>query len=193
MYYYNRPIGTYTFIAVFALSMIVTLSSDGEFTLMGFAISIFWGMVAYGGGNILWALVGDVIAPYIENNRDITEDGKDSIAQRLKLPQQESSTTIMPDTPLQTPGNNLERQINKVINDGKLWAKGMTILTSEEEEQLRLYFKRRWESPIDDVELPSFLINSLRDKLQERGLASSGELTERGKRTIPWGKAMVDR
>lgn len=167
MYYYNRPINTYVFIFAFSLSMIVVLSSDGKFTWMGFFVSVLWGLLALGGGNLLWAFVGDMLHPYIHRDRGIYLD-------------EEEPVTTDPVSP--APNGSFNRVVNKAISDGKLWARGMSVLEPEEESELRAYFKKRWDD--ESISLGS-MSPSLISKLQERGLADSGELTIRGQRTIP--------
>jgi hypothetical protein len=187
MYYYNRPINSYLFISAFALSMIVILASDGEFTWMGLGVSILWGLFILGGGNLLWAFVGDMLHPYIHRNRYLYEEEyvEDEPSQPLQVSQPSRNGEI--NTPFQNSGDEFERVINKVVNNGALWAKGMTKLDPEEESQLRQYFKQRWTGHGNITTLPSWMMPSLVKKLQERGLASETELTTRGERIIPWG------
>ena len=187
MYYYNRPINAYVFIFVFALSMIIVLADEGKFTFMGVAISVLWGLVALGGGNLLWAFIGDIMQPYIHRNRDIYEN---DTRLPVSVPEQfrDNPPTEVTTTPFQNSGDEFERVVNKVINDGKIWARGMTPLENEEELQLRSYFKRRWTEHEDDITIPNNLKPSLVTKLQERGLVNDRELTTRGQRAIPWGR-----
>jgi hypothetical protein len=84
---------------------------------------------------------------------------EDEPSQPLQVSQPSRNGEIS--TPFQNSGDEFERVINKVVNNGALWAKGMTKLDPEEESQLRQYFKQ--------------------------GLASETELTTRGERIIPWG------
>lgn len=170
MYYYNRPINTYVFIFAFALSMIIVLSSEGELTWMGFLVSILWGLLALGGGNLLWAFVGDMLHPYIHRDRDIYIDREEPAISDPTI--QDSTSDELPD-----------QVVDRAISGGRLWARGMSILEPEEESELRAYFKKRWDN--DSISLGD-MSPSLVSKLQERGLASNGELTTRGQRTIPY-------
>lgn len=184
MYYYNRPIGWYIFAGTFALAMIVNLASEGKFTWMGLAFSILWGIVIFAFGNILWALIGDIVTPYIHRDRLVYSDEA----------YEEEVTPVLPvSTPLQNSGEGFERALNKVVSDHKLWAgRGMSALTEEEENELRQYIKERWFSPLDEMNLPDYLSLSLRKKMIERRLVAGNSLTPYGEKTIPCNNNLTE-
>ena len=174
------------------MSMIITLGAEGEFSWMGFAFSVLWGIVFTTFGNILWALIGDIIAPYIHRDRMLYEDEDDDLVSGatidpLQLPAPRvpprSGATI--DTPLQSSGDQFERHSNRIINDHKLWAKGMVALTVGEEAELRQYIKERWYSPVDEIELPDYISHALRIKMRERSVVTGNSLTPYGENKFP--------
>ena len=73
MYYYNRPIGVYVFIAVFSLTLIVKIEHTGGFTWIDLGLAILYGAMIWGLGNLLWAGVGDIISPYIHKAETFIE------------------------------------------------------------------------------------------------------------------------
>ena len=192
MYEQSNSIGTYLFVGVTASAMLVQISSSGEINVMTVVVAALWGLTALGFGKILWEFLGVMIMPYIHSEEPVPTVPK-ARAQFLPqpiVPSDETSNSAIPnreiDTPLQVPAGDFERHINKHVNDGKLWAKGMTALTSEEEKQLRNFFRKRWESKEDDTYIPESVGDSLLKKLQERGIASGSSLTQYGERIIPW-------
>lgn len=178
MYYYTRPIGVYTFTGVFALSLIVQAATEGAITWSSFLVAILWGIMAWGFGNLAWAAVGDIITPYIHRDRY----DQVNVSQQVEL---DLSALPIVDTPLQNPEHEFDRHVNRVINDHKLWARGMVILTGEEEDQLRKYIYQRWFSNVNSLFVPSYISDSLKSKMIERGLVSDDSLTTYGETIIP--------
>ena len=69
------------------------------------------------------------------------------------------------------------------IKDGKLWARGMSTLSPDEEAELRQYFASRWDGA--DPFIPSYISASLLEKLVTRGIAEGNNLTTYGQTVIP--------
>ena len=176
MYYYTRPIGVYAFAGVFALALIV----QATITWTAFVIAILWGIMAWGFGNLLWAAIGDIVTPYIHKDQYEQVD----IEEYPESPQ-------IPSTPLQNPEHEFDRHINRVISDHKLWARGMVVLTGDEEDQLHKYIRERWFSIITDTEIPEYISNTLVVKMEERNLISNRNLTTYGEAVIPCKTATI--
>jgi len=176
MYYYNRPIGIYIFAAIFSLTLIVKIESTGDFVWMDILLAFLYGIMALGFGSLLWAAVGDIISPYLYNRS----------AQEQHIINRNLTTSDLP-SEFQVPPDEYTRNLNKRINDGKLWAKGMSTLTEEEEAQLRRYFGQRWDARTNDTVIPSYVEESLMKVLQKRSIASGTSLTEYGETIIPNG------
>lgn len=170
MYYYTRPIGLYIFSGVCSLSLIIQVGTIGKITGISTIVAILWGVLAWGFGNLLWAAVGDIITPYI--HRD------------LYIKEEEGEVTVR-ETKLSVSHKEFNHHINKVINDHKLWARGMVELAEEEESELSEYLKHRWFMIIGDTRIPSYLSDSLLIKMHERGLIDGDSLTTYGETIIP--------
>ena len=135
----------------------------------------------------MWALIGDIVTPYIHRDRLIYTDDIDD---QSILP---VSHSLPVDTPLQNSSEGFERALNKVVSDHKLWAgRGMSALTKEEESELRQYIKERWFSPVDEMNLPDYLSLSLREKMRERRLVVGNSLTPYGEKTIPCNNDLTE-
>ena len=178
MYYYTRPIGVYVFAGVSALSLIIQIASDGGITGMSVFIAILWGVLAWGSGNLLWAVIGDIITPYIYG-REHTSVAVNT-GTRIDISQEVISE------------GKFNYHSNKVIKDHKLWAKGMVALDEGEEVELSQYIRERWFSPVDDIELPDYISLSLREKMRDRQLVTGNSITPYGEKVFPMAQPLDD-
>ena len=170
-YYYNRPIGLYVFTGIAALSLIVSISQTGEVTWMNLFVAGLWGLATWALGNIIWALVGDVITPYTYGRTVHTEIQPEEDEEELEEKSKDHNLV-------------LEANIAKRISNNRLWAKGMCTLESYEEEQLERFMRERWNRSFYAV--PEYFGESLKEKLHEREIIEeNGEITEYGKTVIP--------
>ncbi len=170
-YYYTRPIGVYTLAGVSSLSLIIQVGASGSITWMMVLIAFLWGMFAWGAGNVLWAIIGDIITPYIYSRESTT------VAV--------NTGTKLDITQAMISEGKFNHHSSKVINDHKLWAGGMVVLTEVEEEKLCRYIRERWFSSIDDIKLPLYFGISIKDKMRERGLIIEQSLTPYGETIFP--------
>lgn len=181
MYYYNRPIGIYIFISIFALTLIVKIENTGGFTWMDFGLAILYGAMIWGLGNLLWAGVGDIISPYLHRAETFIEyevaSGLDNLTGDIQALNDRNEFQVAKD--------EFTRNLDKRINNHKLWAKGMSILTEKEESQLRRYFSQRWDAKVNNLVVPSYIEESLMNVLVTRGIVTGIGLTEYGETIIP--------
>lgn len=182
MYEQSNSMGTYLFVGVTASAMLIQITNNGEINVMTVVVAILWGLVALGFGKILWEFLGDMVMPYLHR-----EEPESEVVRQVRPPVAIADPPTVIATPFQVPSGEFERTLNKHVNDNKLWAKGMTSLTAIEEEQLRAFYKKRWEAKEDDPSIPHEVGDLLLGKLRERGIADDKNLTEYGKRIIPWG------
>lgn len=180
MYHYNRPIGIYTFISVFALTLIVKIESTGGFTWMDLGLATLYGAMIWGLGNLLWADIGDIVSPYLHKTETHIVQSVSANIDGITEGVQE----FINRNEFQVPGDKFTRNLNKRINGNKLWARGMSNLTKTEEAQLRRYFTQRWDAQVNDPVIPSYIEESLMEILVARGITDGVSLTEYGDKVI---------
>ena len=170
IYYYSRPIGLYIFSAVSTLTLIIKIENSGKVASMDIFLAVLYGGMMWGLGNLLWASVGDLLTPYIYKGR---EDAKTAVTL-----DRNSNQFITQDS-------EFIRHISKYISDGKLWARGMSILTQQEESELRRYFKERWDRESFDVAIPVYISATLIEIMKKHHLSDGVSLTGYGETVIP--------
>ena len=170
IYYYSRPVGLYIFSAVSTLTLIIKIENSGKVIPLDIFLAILYGGMMWGLGNLLWASIGDLLTPYIYKGREnretaVTLDGNDS--------------------QFITQDSEFIRHISKYISNGKLWARGMSILTQQEESELRRYFEDRWNRESLSTAIPSYVSESLIGIMKKHHLSDGILLTGYGETVIP--------
>lgn len=121
-------------------------------------VALFYGIAAWGIGNILWTTINDYFYPVIQTSED--------------------SQIVRPPEP------TLQEHIDKHLDGNRFYARGMITLTSSEIAQIQDILTSRWNKKIIDTSL-SLFSPALLEKLQGRNvLTENGTLSKYGREKI---------